>query len=136
MKTPTENRSAFLAAVLARALPDASPAAIARAVTAMQTAARAAKRWSATECSYPLTDAQQARGEKRCARLATAAYSALFVASGLTDATDDAAWSLTVNGRTLALRFGGDPRSPCGFLRISNMPGDGWSKDDGFAIYT
>jgi hypothetical protein len=71
MPAPTENRSAFLAAVLARALPDASPAAIARAVLAMQVAARAAKRWSETECSYPLTEAQMDRGEKRCARLAT-----------------------------------------------------------------
>ena len=142
---PEENRSAFLAATLARALPDAQPAAIARAVRALQDAARAAKRWSETTCSYPLTDAQQARGEKRCARLAQAAWAAIVACPGTAQSAGrvpgyvayvrDAVTEHNPSARTVRLRFGGDPRGPCGFLVISDMPGDGWSRDDGFAIY-
>ena len=136
MKTPTENRSAFLAATLARALPDATPAAIARAVQAMQVAARAAKRWSEMECSYPLTDAQQARGDKRVERLARAAFTALADAHPQKAGNPAQEFGLIDGCARVRLRFGGDPRGPCGFLHISDMPGDGWSRDDGVAIYT
>ena len=142
MPRNTDNRSAFLAAVLARALPDAQPAAIARAVQAMQTAARAAKRWSETECSYPLTEAQQARGERRAERLARAASDSLFSAAGAISCRNVNTGEITVYtgpdtpARRLTLRFGGDPRGPCAWLHVSDMPGDGWSADDGFAIYS
>ena len=126
MTRPTENRSAFLAAVLARALPNASPAAIAKSVSAMQAAARAAHKWSETVCSYPLTDAQQARGDKRVAKLIKAADAALYAC--MPDFGTDH-FVPTVAG----LRFGGDPRGPCGWLVVSDMPGDGWG--DGYAIY-
>ena len=137
-RTPAENRSAFLAATLARALPDAAPGAIARAVSAMQLAARAHKRDGEAACSYPRTEAQEARAAKRLERLAGKAWLMVYCASGVAMVGDagDGWESLAAHGRTLTLRFGGDPRGPCGYLTICDMPGDGWSRDEGFAIYT
>ena len=129
MSASEENRSALLAAVLARALPDASPHLIARAVAAMQHAAKAHKRAAENACNYPMTEAQTARADKRCARLAETA----------THAADDAAmsarWPSMTSARAcgVSLAFGGDPRGPCGWIKVSDMPGDGWG--DGFAIY-
>ena len=136
---PKENRSALLAAVLARALPDAQPHLVARAVVAMQTAAKAHKRAAENACSYPMTEAQTARADKRCAHLQALADVALCAAA-TPPSVFDAHRVLTVGSvkpykgeRTVRLMFGGDPRGPCGWLKVSDMPGDGW--DHGFAIY-
>lgn len=136
MPAPKENRSAKLAAVLARALPDATPHAIERAVMAMQHAARAHKRHAENECNYPLTEAQMARAEKRLARLAEAARAALVdcaPVAGEAPGENPNDWFMTNGDRDFELRLGGDPRGPCGRLIISDMPGDGWG--DGWAIY-
>ena len=136
---PKENRSALLAAVLARALPDAAPHLIARAVAAMQHAAKAHKRAAENACSYPMTEAQTARADKRCARLHAAAELAVYEACPPPCARDGVGVVYVGTSskpiRNLRLTFGGDPRGPCGWLKVSDMPGDGWDHADGFAIY-
>lgn len=137
-------RAATLAAVLARALPDARPGAIAHAVGSMIVAAKAHKRWGETCCSYPLTEAQQKRGDKRCTTLARRAMDDLWNAAKPLDATDAQMHCKRIAADTLhmlpdyrgepiaqgdftiRLTFGGDPRGPCGMLHISDMPGDGF----------
>lgn len=143
MPTIKENRSAFLAAVLARALPDASPGHIMFAVQAMQDAARAHRRWGEACCNYPMTDEQQRRGDRRCERATERAVGDLracigHAKGGGCDDPDDGIQieHPVLNGpvRTIRLSFGGDPRGPCGQLIISDMPGDGFGP--GFAIYS
>lgn len=137
MSAHKENRSALLAAVLARALPDAQPYHIERAIMAMQHAAAAHKRHAENVCSYPMTDGQVRRAEKRCDRLASIAADALMQCDldHLAPWTGAHGFKLLPGDRVLRLRFGGDPRSPCGWLQISDMPGDGWFSADGWAIY-
>lgn len=131
---PAENRSAFLGAVLARALPEATPGAISRAVSAMQHAAAAHKRWGENCCNYPMTPLRQSRGDKRCDRLAQAAYDAvLLCGDGVAPWTGAFGAQHMPTGRVLRLSFGGDPRGPCGWLLVDDMPGDGFGP--GFAIY-
>ena len=146
-KHPEPPRAATLAAVLARALPDATPHRIALAVGAMTRAAIAHRRWSETECSYPVTDAQAGRAEKRLSRLALEAFDALRVAANGDNLRSFciAKLAVTVNTaagpapdgpltlRDITLKFGGDPRGCCGWLIVSDMPGDGWG--DGYGIF-
>lgn len=115
-------RAAVLAAVLARALPDATPHRIGLAVGAMIHAAKAHRRWGEQCCNYPMTEAQQARGDRRCERLANAA-----------DRAVNDCYNGGESGPSVTLKFGGDPRGCCGSLIVSGMPGDGWG--DGYAIH-
>lgn len=137
MPAPKENRSAKLAAVLARALPDATPHAIERAVQAMQDAARAHKRHAENQCNYPMAEAQMARAEKRLDRLEIgAAYDLSKCGVNATHTrglVESSLFFTADHTRIIRLSFGGDPRGPCGRLIISDIPGDGWG--DGWAIY-
>lgn len=144
MKHREPPRAATLAAVLARALPDARPSAIAFAVGSMIHAAKAHQRWGEQTCNYPMTEVQTARGDKRCARLATIAVGDLRLlidhakGGGCDDPEDGIAARIKLIGnsivRTVRLEFGGDCRGPCGMLHISDMPGDGFGP--GWAIYS
>lgn len=125
MTRNAENRSAYLSAVICAALAKAgapiNPVAVERAVIACQVAAAAAKRWSENCCNYPMTEAQQARGDLRIERLADKAQAAL-----------DEAGHPQFPG-LFKVEIGGDPRGPCGQLIIAGERGDGFGP--GYAIY-
>ena len=143
MTSPRENRPAVLAAVLAQALPGAAPARIAEAVTAMTAAAKAHKRAAEYACSYPTDEAWRERTTRRLIRLACDAERPLidgdagrhFIGPGVIRvmlATEPGAC------RHIRLKFGGDPRGPCGVLFISDRDGDSFDEHNGrrgWAIY-
>lgn len=112
-------RAAELAALLAFACPDAAPYRVALAVQALQVSAKAHKRAAENECSYPLTDTQIARADRRCAKLAAAAVSTLK--------------NLGAAKAAITAEFGGDPRGCCGTLHIEGARGDGMG--GGYPIY-
>ena len=108
------------------------------AVGAMIRAAWVARRWEEARCGYPMTEAQERRGNKRMGRLANLARDALVMAAGVERAVrvegdDGVCDAVVVGDRTIALSFGGDPRGCCGSLVVSDMPGDGWG--EGYAIH-
>ena len=127
-------RAATLAAILARHYPNAMPHRVALAVDAMQRAARSARQFETHRCHYPVTEAQEARGQNRTAKAqaainATLARARLFVNQhGNTPDHDD-----TPHAAPATVSLGGDPRGPCGSLMVPGLRGDGWG--DGFAIY-
>lgn len=133
-----DNRSAYLAAVLARALPDASPHRIMLAVSAMQHAATAHKAWGVRRCNENMTEAQQKRGENRLAGIARKASEVLSVCSSQHTCGSSIKGGMTYVSAgervcEIRLEFGGDPRGCCGTLRVSGQTGDGWG--GGFPIY-
>ena len=131
-------RASTLAAILARALPNATPYRIALAVDAMIVAAKAHRATGEARCNYNFTEAQEARQNKRLARMRVAAWAALGVAADAyipDDLRGDAVvgWMREHMQGRIDLHFGGDPRGCCGQLIVTGMPGDGWGP--GFAIY-
>ncbi len=152
MTSPRENRPALLAAVLAQALPGAAPGRIAEAVTAMTAAAKAHKRAAEHECNYPTDEAWRRRTAKHLSRAHGQALGAIYQAadSACKRVADDlhpvyhADAGHTVRlpdcpgGRSIRLKFGGDPRGPCGVLFISGRDGDSFDEHNcrrGWAIY-
>ena len=130
-------RAATLAAILARHYPDAMPHRVALVVDAVQRAARSARNFETARCSYPMTEAQEARGQNRTAKAqaainATLARTCLFVNQpGDAPSRDERVTCLHAAPATV--RLGGDPRGPCGSLMVPGLRGDVWG--DGFAIY-
>ncbi len=100
-----------------------APGRIARVVVAMQKAARGAERQAEYACSYPVSEAQAARIEKRQAREVARLNAELAAMVGPD--------YVAVMAPTVTL--GGDLRGSCGTLHIPGQSGDGWG--DGFAIY-
>jgi hypothetical protein len=123
-------RAATLAAILARHYPDATPHRVALAVDAMQRATRSARNFETNRCNYPMTEAQEARGQNRTAK-AQAAINATLGDFTLYPAANPHRFPEHVSPATVSL--GGDCRGPCGSLVVPGLRGDGWG--DGFAIY-
>lgn len=118
-------RAAELAALLVQHAPwqgfeKPQPHHVARTVAMLQRATVAAKHWAERQCNEPIDDAQQARGDKRIAKMQAECNVALDVLFG------------GVVPRC-TVKLGGDPRGACGRLHIPGQRGDGWG--DGFAIY-
>jgi hypothetical protein len=114
----TIERAAQLGVILARALPEAVPAQIGRVVLDLQGAAHRARRASERARNYPRTEAQQARADKSEGKKEFELTERLLELGAPV-------------GTKVAL--GGDPRGPCGRLKIAGDPGDGWG--EGYAIY-
>lgn len=143
MTSPRENRPAVLAAVLAQALPGAAPHRIAEAVTAMTAAAKAHKRAAEHECNYPTDEAWQGRTAARLSGVVRGAEQAMLICSGrplivgpnyITTVSDND----SADYRHIHIKFGGDPRGPCGVLFVSDRDGDSWDEHNGrrgWAIY-
>ena len=125
MKPTDEKDSRYRAAYLAHALAElpGQPGArhgAARLVLDMQRAAKSAVTYETNRCSYPMTEAQEARAQRRIERLEAGINARLA-----------AAWP----GSPPVLSLGGDPRGPCARLTVPGQRGDGWNAEDGFAVY-
>jgi len=130
MKPTDEKDSRYRAAYLAHALGQysaeytisstRSPHVVAGLVLDMQRAARSAVTYETNRCSYPMTEAQEERAQRRIERLEAGINARLA-----------AAWP----GSPPVLSLGGDPRGPCARLKVPGQRGDGWNADDGFAVY-
>lgn len=119
-------RSAVLSAILAKQFPEARPVLLARAIVAAQRTALSAKGTEEGFCNYAYTEADfdrfHARMKRKAVQLAAELAEACSAKSG-----------------EIGLRFGGDPRGPCGYLRITQPdgtpnPGDGFG-GDGYPLY-
>ena len=128
MRKPNTNAPAFRAAELASLITahvhnvtgeTPNPFYVARAVAMLQTSTRAAKSWSERVCNEPMSEAQATRGSKRIEKLQAECNAALDTLAGVIP--------------RMECDLGGDPRGPCGRLKISGQRGDGWG--EGFAIY-
>jgi hypothetical protein len=103
----------------------------------MQRATRSARNFETNRCNYPMTEAQEARGQNRTANAqarinAMLALTCLFANQpGDAPSRDERVTGLHPAPATVSL--GGDCRGPCGSLQVPGLRGDGWG--DGFAIY-
>jgi hypothetical protein len=110
------DRGAYLAAVMARDC-SAPPNVVAGVVMRMQRAAKAAKNWELRHCNEPITEKQEAVGQKRIDRLESRIRQEIE--------------ELGFSGATGFL-LGGDCRGACGVLQISRCStrGDNWQDSE------
>ena len=116
-------RAAYLGCVLSAGMSARPrPHVVAALVLDMQRAARAAVGYETRRCSYPMTEAQELRGERRIQRLQDGINARLA-----------AVWP---GEASPSLSLGGDPRGPCATLTVPGQEGDGWAGGGGgFAVY-
>lgn len=116
-------RTAYLALMVNSAADSVAFNGLANAIVAAQKLALYCKRRSEIECSYNVSDLSIKRAENYVAREAKAIAEEMTATAKFKD------------GLEIQFRFGGDPRSPCGWMKVPGLDGDGWAREDGFPLY-